>query len=428
MLRPEQEYSEYTNQYINWNGLIEELKACINAVGGTAVVNQSQYEDSWRGLQLALSQLRSQLQTFTEIVNVNIGAAQSLTNEKGQPLGIATLDINRKLLTEQLPDITYGKLYPRVLAPQWSNIAFVNGWSNFGNGYETAQYMRIGNIVCIKGLITKATAPANGEVIGTIPVTCADAEFKVLPSFSYSNSVLAITSFFIQPNGSILYAGFNNYVGGAGSYFGLSNTFLTRKDFALFFGDSITLGLGATSNANRYSTKLAAAIALNEDNQGISGTVLQNSAPVLANNGQDTFSVRVVERYAKRVYILYGLNDLRFNGASFSVANFKNSLSQVVSSLLNNGGFAVRDIYIGSPPYMNPAFYNSYSPFDAGSTSKHLSYRDASREVASMYGINWVDIYQGMLNNGGNSLISADGIHPNNAGHQVIADLFASVL
>lgn len=90
-LRPEQEYSEYTSQYVNWNGLIEELKACINAVGGASVVNQTQYEDSWRGVQLALSQLRSQLLTFSAQVSTNVGAAQALLSQKGQPNGLASL-------------------------------------------------------------------------------------------------------------------------------------------------------------------------------------------------------------------------------------------------------------------------------------------------------------------------------------------------
>jgi hypothetical protein len=103
VLKPEQEYSEYTDRYINWNGLIEEIKACINAVGGAPVVNSSQYEDSWRGLQLGLSQLRAQLQQFADSVNTNVGAAQSLSSQKGLPNGIASLDGNAKLLASQLP-------------------------------------------------------------------------------------------------------------------------------------------------------------------------------------------------------------------------------------------------------------------------------------------------------------------------------------
>jgi hypothetical protein len=102
-LRPEQEYSEYKDRYVNWNGLLEELKACINAVGGGNVVNSTQYEDSWRGVQLALSQLRSQLLTFNSQVSTNVGAAQSLLSQKGQPNGLASLDAGAKLPLNQLP-------------------------------------------------------------------------------------------------------------------------------------------------------------------------------------------------------------------------------------------------------------------------------------------------------------------------------------
>lgn len=426
-LRPEQEYSEYTNQYINWNGLLEELKACINAVGGTSVVNSSQYEDSWRGVQLALSQLRSQLITYSNQVNTNIGLAQALLSQKGQALGIASLDINKKLPIEQLPDITYGKLLPERIFPQWTNITLVNGWTFFGAPYATPQYVRIGNIVSIKGLITKlGGAPSVGELIANIPVTCADTETRVYTSFGFSASNAVVSNFFMGLDGSISY-GTGNYVGGANSYFVLETTFAVKTKFATFFGDSITFGSGASSNANRWSTKLAIALGFTEDNQGIGATVLQNSAPVLANNGQDTFTTRILQRYPSRVYILYGLNDSRYNGVNFSVANFKAALTQVVQNCLNLGGLGVRDIYIGSPPYTSPAFYGSYAPFNAGSTEKHLAYRDATREVSTAFGIQWVDIYQGMKDAGGDALMSADGVHPNDAGHQVIANLFAAL-
>lgn len=426
-LRPEQEYSEYTNQYINWNGLLEELKACINAVGGANVVNSSQYEDSWRGVQLALSQLRSQLLVFNSQISTNIGAAQALLAQRGQANGLASLDANKKLPVDQLPDITYGKLLPERIFPQWTNITLVNGWTYFGAPYATPQYVRVGNIVSIKGLITKLSgAPAVGEKIADIPVTCADTETRVYTSFGYSAGNSAVSNFFMELNGSISF-GIGDYVGGSPSYFDLEATFAVKTKYATFFGDSITFGAGASSSANRWSTKLAIALGLSEDNQGISGTVLQNSAPILANNGQDTYTPRILQRYPSRVYILYGLNDSRYNGASFSVANFKTALTQVVQNCLNLGGLGVRDIYIGSPPYTNPAFYNSYAPFNAGSTEKHLAYRDASREVASTFGTQWVDVYQGMKDAGGDALMSADGVHPNDAGHQVIANLFAAL-
>lgn len=57
-LRPQEEYSEYTDQYVNWNSLINELKGCINAAGAVNVTTRAQYEDNWRGANKAIADLR----------------------------------------------------------------------------------------------------------------------------------------------------------------------------------------------------------------------------------------------------------------------------------------------------------------------------------------------------------------------------------
>lgn len=154
MLRPEQEYSEYTDRYINWNGLIEELKACINAVGGAAVVNRTQYEDSWRGVQLGLSQLRAQLQQFADSVNTNIGAAQALSSQKGLANGIASLDSIAKLTASQLPAI------PTPTAEQVGAIAL---------GEKGA----VGGVATLgaDGILTLSQRPESGGTANAIPTS-----------------------------------------------------------------------------------------------------------------------------------------------------------------------------------------------------------------------------------------------------------------
>lgn len=154
MLRPNQEYSEYTDRYINWNGLIEELKACINAVGGAAVVNRTQYEDSWRGVQLGLSQLRAQLQQFADSVTTNVGAAQSLASQKGLANGIASLDGSVKLTASQLP------ILPTPTAEQVGAIAV---------GEKGA----VGGIATLgaDGILTLSQRPESGGTANAIPTT-----------------------------------------------------------------------------------------------------------------------------------------------------------------------------------------------------------------------------------------------------------------
>lgn len=57
-LRPEEEYSEYTDRYVGWNLLLNELKGCLNAAGAVNVAARSEYEDNWRGVAKAVSDLR----------------------------------------------------------------------------------------------------------------------------------------------------------------------------------------------------------------------------------------------------------------------------------------------------------------------------------------------------------------------------------
>lgn len=207
---------------------------------------------------------------------------------------------------------------------------------------------------------------------------------------------------------------------------GLSTVFLTNCPAAItsavFFGDSITVGQGASSTSKQWSSLVARSTSLKEINKGISGTVLQNSFPVLLNNGTDRYQKDVVPYKPAKVFILYGLNDLRYNGANFSVSGYQIDLNIVVSGLIS-AGFAPTHITVGSPPYMMPSCYDEDSPFDAGSITKHQRYRDASKAVTVANGCKWADVYQAMLNGGGDSLISPDGVHPNDIGHQLIANI-----
>jgi lysophospholipase L1-like esterase len=190
---------------------------------------------------------------------------------------------------------------------------------------------------------------------------------------------------------------------------------------AIFFGDSITYGDGASNSSHRWSTLVTNALNLQEDNQAISATVLQNTVPVLANNGRDRYQQDIIQRSPNYVYILYGLNDLRYNGANFSTMNFQNDLDEVVAGLISDG-IPPSHIVIGSPPYINPTGYSLYPPYNAGSTTKHRQYRDATKAIARRYHTKWADVYQYMLNSGASTLVSNDFIHPNDFGHQAIKD------
>lgn len=205
----------------------------------------------------------------------------------------------------------------------------------------------------------------------------------------------------------------------------------------LVFGDSITAGLGASGASARWANIVAADLGIGLVNAGISSTVLQNTTQntvttiggAAANNGRDTVASRVTAytNAASRVVILYGLNDLRLNDPAFTAANFQTDLGEIVDLIVADG-VSADNIVIGSPPYIPNASYSEYSPYNGGNAIKHAAYVAAATAVASAKGTRYADVYQAMADNGGDSLISGDGIHPNDSGHLVIANAFLAVI
>lgn len=215
---------------------------------------------------------------------------------------------------------------------------------------------------------------------------------------------------------------------------------VSRKmhDFPMFFGDSVTSGTGASDAAHRWVNLVAAAQGWGAfANAGISGTVLQNTTQnsvttiggAAANNGRDTYITRLRNNLPQYVIILYGLNDLRLDDVAFTAANYENDLGEIVDGLVADG-MSADNIVIGSPPYIDPTYYAHapYAPFDGGSTSLHEDYVAAAAAVATAKGTRYADVYQAMLDNGDDSLIYTDGVHPNDAGHDVIADAIIAAL
>lgn len=207
-----------------------------------------------------------------------------------------------------------------------------------------------------------------------------------------------------------------------------------RTYSAVFYGDSVTAGTGASDAAHAWRTLVAGARNWRVPiNRGTNNTVLQNSVQnsvavlgaAVSDNGRDQYAAKVLPYESDYVLILYGLNDIRLNDAGFSAANFQTDLGEIVDGIVSNGTPASQ-IVIGSPPYCKA--YGSSSPWDGGSAAKHAQYVAACAAVAASKGTRYVDVYQWMIDHGGDTLISADNLHPNDAGHAAIAHAFLSVL
>jgi lysophospholipase L1-like esterase len=198
------------------------------------------------------------------------------------------------------------------------------------------------------------------------------------------------------------------------------------------FGSSTMEGDAATTTAARALNLAAAALGAGTiRNQGLGGTVLQNSPDASgaprANNGRDRFVGALLgANQSGRLFILYGANDLRYTGApaTFNLAGFSNDLREVLNGLLT-GGYARDQIVLASPNWYPDATYSVGSTgFTGSNRTIHEAHVNACSQIAAEYGVAYADVYGRMRDLGGPALMSADGLHANDAGHQVIAHAF----
>lgn len=193
------------------------------------------------------------------------------------------------------------------------------------------------------------------------------------------------------------------------------------------FGDSIAVGVGASTAANRWANLIAGHVGGTLLNAGVSGTVLQNSSDGTgprADNGRDRFATAVLGANKRAaIFLAHGFNDARATiaPATMNVTNYQADLREVVSGLII-GGYARDTIYIGTPYYITDAGLLTGSAGFAGQTrSGFEAHVAAALAVAAEFGTRSCDLYAFLRDNGFAATTAGDNIHPNDAGHSLIA-------
>lgn len=197
------------------------------------------------------------------------------------------------------------------------------------------------------------------------------------------------------------------------------------------FGDSITVGTSAsdlTHPGTFWASLLATQVGATLSNQGVSGTVLQNSndsgGSARANNGRDRFISALTGASLKAAaFIAYGFNDARYTAApaTLNVANYKNDYREIINGLLSTG-YARSDIYIGSPYGISDTGLNTGSTGFTGQTRVGFeTFVTAAYEVAEEFGVRYCDLYAATNNATFYTNTDAnDSIHPTDTGHATI--------
>ncbi len=192
------------------------------------------------------------------------------------------------------------------------------------------------------------------------------------------------------------------------------------------FGDSITAGQGASTP---FPTLLGNYLGRPVLNQGIAGTPMQNTNSAatglpVPNNGRDRYTSVTGIGKKDLLTIMYGLNDLGYTGSQpgWTLALYINDYQEVLNGLLSSG-YTKDSIVLCSPTWIPDDRYNYSANFTGGYRGWHLQFVAAVRQLAVTNGLLYADTYAAIRDNGGTALLNAGtDIHPNDAGHVVIAN------
>jgi len=202
------------------------------------------------------------------------------------------------------------------------------------------------------------------------------------------------------------------------------------------FGDSITAGSGASSLDRSWVHLLATTLGVTLDNRGISATVLQNSPDAAgqprANNGFSRYREHLLgDERADLIAILYGFNDARYTAAPSSLNHdgFRRDYTALIEGLLD-AGYAGEAICLGSPPHIPDAGFavDAENGFAGQSRVEFQRYVRTVELIARDAGTYYAPVNESMGANGADALVSADHVHPNDAGHAAIAEAFADAV
>jgi lysophospholipase L1-like esterase len=176
------------------------------------------------------------------------------------------------------------------------------------------------------------------------------------------------------------------------------------------FGDSYTVGIGADAG-NGWIYQVGTALGKKVANEGISGSRFQDTGGDTS-SGYSRYTRNLIEYPATdRLYILYGFNDITLMGATAD--QYETQLNAMIADLIERG-YDPNQIYVGTVPRM----------YGDANSSTVQDYGDRVRAVCSTHSCHCAEVYAAQVAGGGDSLFDGDHLHPNNGGHEVIANAF----
>lgn len=168
-----------------------------------------------------------------------------------------------------------------------------------------------------------------------------------------------------------------------------------------FYGDSYTLGTGATDLTNRWSTRIAESRGWREFNPSVNGLGFINNRSLF---GDGDLPSMIIEQQPDLIMVTMGLNDnFSFDFAADAIE------AQITTDLrrLRDGVPDARIIVV------EPFWYTAQQPESVGIISDWV--RDAASDIGADYipgASTWIAGRDGEM--------AADGLHPNGEGYALM--------
>ncbi len=199
-----------------------------------------------------------------------------------------------------------------------------------------------------------------------------------------------------------------------------------------FLGDSITFGVGASSEKNRFTDVLAREFGLKKaNNYGISGSRIARQQVITQEDYDRDYCMRMEEMdlHADAVVVFGGTNDYGHGEAPLGVPTDREPDTFYGACHYLMAGLTEK--YVGKPVIILTPLHRTDEDDPKGDGRKPHSvaplrvYRDILREVAEYYALPVLDLYatSGIQpeNPVSRERLCPDGLHPSDEGHRIIA-------
>ena len=210
-----------------------------------------------------------------------------------------------------------------------------------------------------------------------------------------------------------------------------------------FLGDSITLGYGLEDKSVRYSTLVSDKLGLEEENYGITGTLVAKAAyNKKGKKGEDLDFVSRLEliREADVAVVFGGTNDYFWSDESmrgdvYDVKYFCDAIDTICRFLVNERKGKANLLVT---PYAHNGIGNYLGGENASFSNRHdtdqknyngyvlRDYVKVIAETAEHYGVPCLDLHKDIGFDW--RIHTMDGCHPNEDGHAVLAKIISKAL